>query len=111
MPTGRTVLKQFWLLGLPITLLMGTAFFLPHWAKGQAFVNGSIAGTVTDNTGAVVPDVAITLTNLATSVKLSTQTNASGFYHFLDLPPGNYRVEAERSGFEHVTRQPVVVQV
>src|SRR6516165_5662494 len=80
-------------------------------AGGQAFVNGSISGNVTDNTGAAVPAVTLTLTNLDTSAKLRAQTDSAGAYEFLNLPPGRYGLEAEKTGFQRLTRQPLIIEV
>lgn len=65
--------------------------------------SGAIEGTVQDPTGAVVPKAKITLSNLATGVTAVTQTNASGYYRFPSLGPGNYKVTAQASGFSIVT--------
>jgi hypothetical protein len=80
-------------------------------ARGQAFVNGSVVGSVTDNSGASVPEAAIALTNLDTSAKLRTQTDSTGQYQLLNLPPGRYRLEVEKSGFQRFTREPITVEV
>jgi hypothetical protein len=71
---------------------------------------GSVVGTITDPSGAVVPGVQVTLTNLATNGKTTTATNADGIYEFVNVEPGNYRVDAEKGGFKHFSRSPVVVQ-
>ena len=107
----RTLDERRGSLLLTLALLAGAVLLPAASAWGQAFVNGSISGTVTDNSGSVVPGVSIALTNLGTSARLSTATDSSGFYHFLDLPPGQYRVEAEKTGFERFTREGVSVEV
>lgn len=71
---------------------------------------GSLNGTVTDSSGAVVPGVQVTLTNAGTNAKMVTTTNADGIYGFVNVMPGNYRIDAEKSGFKHFSRSPVVVQ-
>lgn len=88
------------------TLLLICAF-----AWGQAFVNGSIVGTVTDTSGAVIPHVNLTLTNLETKAAMKSTSDSAGLYRFPNLPPGQYRLEAEKSGFTHLERGPIVVQV
>ena len=72
---------------------------------------GSIVGTVSDSTGAVVPGTNITLTNLGTTEKRTMETDATGSYRFVNLLPGRYRVEAEKTGFKRFAREPVVVEV
>ncbi len=85
-------------------------FLIPPTAVAQTFY-GSIVGTVTDSTGAVVPDTAVTLSNIGTGEKRSMQTDPAGSYSFLNLVMGNYRLEAEKSGFKRFTRAPLNVQV
>jgi hypothetical protein len=53
----------------------------------------------------------VTLTNLGTSEKRTQSTLAEGLYSFVTVIPGQYRIEVEKQGFKHVTREPVVVQV
>lgn len=74
-------------------------------------VYGSLVGTVTDASGAVVPNATVTLTNLGTSERRVTQTDSNGGYQFLTLVPGHYEVDVEKSGFKRFSRQPVDVQV
>jgi hypothetical protein len=52
--------------------------------------NASINGLITDTTGAVIPDVAVTLTAKATSLVLHAQSNHDGLYSFSQLIPGDY---------------------
>ena len=59
----------------------------------------TVQGVVTDPSNAAVPDVKVTVTNTATGVALSAQTNAQGFYSIPGLVPGSYRVDANVAGF------------
>ena len=95
-----------------LRLLVGAAVFLAGYsaARGQTFY-GSMVGTVSDATGAAIPGTAVTLTNLGTTVKRTIESDASGSYQFVNLIPGRYRVEAEKAGFKHFTREPIVVEV
>jgi len=77
---------------------------------GQTFY-GSVVGTVTDSSGAVIPGTNITLTNLATSEKRVMETDSAGLYRLVNLLPGRYRVEAEKTGFKRFSREPVVIEV
>ncbi len=56
-------------------------------------------GSVTDPSGAAVSGAQITLTEAATGFQRNTTSNASGLYQFLDVPPGNYHLDATASGF------------
>jgi len=65
---------------------------------------GIITGTVTDETGAVIPNVTVTITNKATSVSRTAQTNAEGLYSAPALLAGDYEVRAEAPGFRTLQR-------
>ena len=65
---------------------------------GQA-TTGSIVGTVTDPSKAVIPDADVTVTNLSTGVTSSTKSNYSGHYEFLSLPAGQYTESVLHAGF------------
>ena len=93
-------------------LVVGTLVFAAScavgWGQGTF---GSLTGTVSDATGAVIPDVAVTLTNLGTHSRQVIASNSSGIYEFVNVQPGSYRVDAEKTGFKHFSQQPLVVEV
>src|SRR2546423_8043381 len=60
----------------------------------------SLSGTVTDASGATVPNTRVVVTNQGTGVTSSTQTDASGAYLFPSLPIGVYRIEGSASSFQ-----------
>src|ERR1700678_1864731 len=72
---------------------------------------GSISGTVADASGAAVPDAQVTLTSAATGAKQTYTTSGDGLYSFVNLNPGEYRLDVEKAGFKHVKRESIVVQV
>jgi outer membrane receptor protein involved in Fe transport len=72
---------------------------------------GSIVGTVVDQSGAVLPKAAVTVTNNATGDKRAVTSDASGNYQVLSLPRGEYTVDIEASGFKHYSRSPIDVIV
>lgn len=72
---------------------------------------GTIAGSVTDPSGAVIPSATITATNEATGGKSETKSTSAGVYRFPDLPIGNYTVAATAPGFGTKTNTGVAVQV
>src|ERR1700721_958115 len=59
-----------------------------------------ILGTVTDQTGASVPNASVTLTNLGTNDQRTVQSNASGDYTFTLLPVGHYSISVKAGGFQ-----------
>ena len=72
---------------------------------------GRINGTVTDNTGAVLPGVSVTATSPALIQPQTQVTGADGSYRFLALPPGVYDVAFELLGFQNVRREGVRVVI
>ena len=77
---------------------------------GQTFY-GSIVGNVTDASNAPIQGAAVTLLNNGTGARQAAQTAASGEYRFVNLVPGQYRVDVEKTGFKHLTRDAVPVEV
>jgi hypothetical protein len=79
-------------------------------AWGQQF-QGSFTGTVTDPSGAVVPEVTVTAAEASTGFSRSVHTMADGSYEIPLLPPGQYRLSAEKPGFEKTTQGPIELRV
>jgi Carboxypeptidase regulatory-like domain len=99
----RSLVHQ--LVNLLCLLLLATATLRAQQTSGSA------VGTVTDNTGAVVGGATVTLTDVDTGDHRTATTNSSGDYQFVNLIPGNYRLDIENTGFKHFIRTNVVVQV
>jgi hypothetical protein len=74
-------------------------------------VYGTMAGTVTDTSGAAVANAMVTLTNLDNAQKRSIETDASGNYTFVSILPGRYKLEGEKTGFKKFLREPIEVQI
>lgn len=74
-------------------------------------VSASLVGTITDVTGAAVPDSKVTITEVNTGVSRAGQTNDSGNYTFSNLRPGTYTVTAEKQGFKKASRANIDVVV
>jgi len=91
-----------------LSLIVCCAFVAP--AIGQA-VYGSVFGTVTDASGAAVPNATVTITNTGTNVSETAKTNESGNYNQTRLIPGTYRVKVEASNFKSAVVETVVVNV
>jgi hypothetical protein len=71
-----------------LSLIIGTALSLAQESRG------TISGTVTDSSGAIVPHAAVTATNIDTNVGTKVTTNENGVYTLPFLLPGSYRVTA-----------------
>ena len=104
----RGLVKLFWP-GIAVLLGMIVSGFSVT-AVGQA-VNGNLLGTITDSTGAAVSGAKITITEQNQNVSRSATTNDSGFYSFPDVPPGVYKVTAEKTGFKTVVRPNIELPV
>jgi carboxypeptidase family protein len=98
--------RMLWSLLLSIGILVSTPLSL----FGQN-TYGSIAGAVTDTSGASVTDAKITLTNLGTQEKRTQSSGADGLFTFVNLFPGQYRIDVEKQGFKHFVRADVTVDV
>ena len=70
---------------------------------------GNISGTVTDQTGGVLPGVSVTVTNLQTQRSTTFVTNSEGVFHANALEPGRYTVKFELSGFVPQEAQNVIL--
>ncbi|PYT76342.1 MAG: hypothetical protein DMG40_26325, partial [Acidobacteria bacterium] len=78
---------------------------------GQGGASGTILGTVTDSSGAVVANADIEVTNTATNVTSRTQTTSSGDFTVPFLPPGIYRVTVQSPGFQQSVTEGVTLAV
>src|SRR5450755_3104858 len=96
--------RAFWLMGL---LLVALAFSqLPAFAQ---FSSGSIGATVTDATGAVVPQAKVVLKNEATGATRDSITNSSGFFNFPSISPGTYTVTVSAPGLQTFEEQGITL--
>lgn len=90
-------MKTIWRYALAATLLMTLFATL---AVGQSIVTGDLTGTVTDPSGAVVPNATVDLKNDSTGESQTTQTNGQGQYRFSLLKPGSYTMNVKASGLQ-----------
>ena len=94
--------------GQSITLLAVVAFLvlaLPYPAAAQA-ITGDIVGTVTDSTGAVVPNATVAVTSVGTQAKRQAKSGAAGEYAFSLLQPGAYTLVVDAQGFKSYKLSP-----
>src|SRR6266481_1381818 len=95
---------------LQLALCLSVAGLLGESLAAQT-TYGSIAGTVSDASGAAIADAQVTLTNLATTEKRVAQSGADGLYDFVNLLPSRYSIVAEKTAFKRITRPEVIVEV
>ena len=92
------------------TLALTLAFFTSSVSLAQTVQTGSIAGTVTDPTGAAVPNAKVVITNTATDQNTTMSTNGAGVYNSGSPVPGVYKVRVSAKGF-NTTNEMLTVQV
>ncbi|MGH9907637.1 MAG: carboxypeptidase regulatory-like domain-containing protein, partial [Pyrinomonadaceae bacterium] len=115
--TRQRQLSLAWRRFLPTAnCLLLTAFLLITYhsllitAFGQS-ATATLTGTVVDQNGAVVPGVAVSVINPATSLERTTTTSVAGYFTIPLLPPGNYTLTARRDGFAPVRAENIVLNV
>jgi hypothetical protein len=90
--------------------LVVVACLVPAGLAAQA-VTGTILGSITDSSGAVMPGATVTLTNTGTGLVRVVVTDANGEYTAPSLPTGTYSLKAELSGFKTITRPDIPLGV
>jgi hypothetical protein len=108
-PCSRTTFNAWRLISLCVLGLCMLFVSFSAWAQSTVGT-GSIQGTVTDQTGAVVPNAKVTITNQATSSAAHINASSAGNYSSGPIQPGDYAVRVEAKGFKTMNL-PVTVQV
>ncbi len=98
---GLNALRFALRLALPLLLVFVTSLF--------AGVGGSISGTITDPSGAVVSGANVTAINTSTGIRQSVTTDSRGSYSLLSLPIGHYNLEVTSTSFRPYRRTGVVI--
>src|SRR5215471_980026 len=95
----RRVLVGFWIFCISVSITLAQTD------------RGTITGTVSDQTGAVIPGATITAVNAETATKYETVSTETGNFTLLQIPPGAYSVSVELAGFKKYVRQGINVLV
>ena len=103
MPTQGVFKRTAFLATIGVFLLYTPA------SRGQSITAGDVTGTVTDPSGGVVPNAAVTLTSSDTNTSRKATTSADGSYRFAFVPPGAWKIAVSASGFQTQERPGVVV--
>ena len=93
-----------------VCALGAAIFFSGETGRAQSFT-ASLFGTVTDSTGAGVPNASIVAINVATNTRNEAKSDASGKYSLPGLTPGQYTVEATASGFKKFVQSNIELAV
>ena len=92
-------------------LLLAACIAVSAAALSAQTFYGTVVGAVMDSTGAVIPGASVTLTNLGTGEQRAQETEVAGLYRFVNLIPGQYRLEARSEGFKQFAQEPISVEV
>jgi hypothetical protein len=92
-----------------LTILLLIPAFFPLVTSAQQTL-GAINGTVTDSTGAVVPNATVSLRSVSTNLTLGAQTKSDGSYSLFDLPIGTYEVTITQTGFQKVVYTTILIK-
>ncbi|HKR26755.1 MAG TPA: carboxypeptidase regulatory-like domain-containing protein [Acidobacteriaceae bacterium] len=97
--------------GLTFTIIACCCFLLPSRAAFAQVDEGSITGTVTDTSGAVVPNAQVTLLNTDQGITVQTTTGPSGSYTFSPVRAGHYTITVTAQGFAKTTQTDLTLNV
>jgi hypothetical protein len=93
-----------------VVLWTVSACLLAHLSVARLYAQGAtatVSGTVTDSSGAAIPEAAISVRNTGTGVTRPLVSDGQGHYNVPDLPIGNYDIQAVKPGFQTVVRRDV----
>jgi len=92
-----------------VLILLALCLFV-QFLHAQSTNTGTVSGTVTDPSGAVVSGATVTLTDVATNTPRTASTNNAGHYVLVNVPPGRYDLTIRKQGFS-TTKAPLNVEV
>src|ERR1700683_1519266 len=91
---------------LPLLLILGSGACF-----AQSTNSGDIRGSVTDSTGALIPQATVTVLNVDTGVSKDYPTNQDGLYDTSSIVTGSYKLTVTKEGFEKLVRGPISLEV
>jgi Carboxypeptidase regulatory-like domain/TonB dependent receptor len=93
----------------PVRITLCGLFIFCAMIAAQAQFRAGVQGTVSDSSGALVPDAKVTLKNIETGKTQETTTSGEGFYRISGLAPGKYSLEVEKAGYKKSLAQTVTI--
>ena len=106
---GRRAGNSTLRLCLNVVLVLAAFLCLQPNANAQFAGKGSLLGLISDQTGAVIPDATVTVTNVATGTVITRMTSATGYYNIAPLDAGKYTVQVSAKGFKTTKQENVQV--
>src|SRR5882672_7385354 len=107
---GGGTLMNKWLANLLLSFLILFVVFITASGTAGQTVQGVITGTISDPSGASVPNATVTITNAGTGLSQSTTTGTDGSYRFSLVPPGGYVIDIKAANFTQVKASGIVVE-
>ena len=92
-----------------VFLLTCVLMLFPSYGRAQTTVTSTLLGTVTDPSGAVIPNAQVHLRNQSTNGTLSATTDSSGLFRFVEVLAGSYSVSVQANGFKAFTENDIAV--
>src|SRR5580700_3601744 len=86
--------------------LLAALIAAPAWAQTQV---GTLFGTVTDTSGAVIPGAEVSVENVSTGLKRDGRTDKTGEYQLVGLPTGRYTLRVQKEGFQTEVREGIAL--
>ncbi len=102
-------MNRLWIRVVVVLFSVGVTCLIPVLPVSAQVSTGSISGTVTDPTGAAVPDAQVTALDPATGVGARATTDKTGYFKLSLLPVGKYNLEIDKSGFRKIRLDGVLV--
>ena len=93
-----------------LALSLALSFAFPAWPQSEA-ISATLSGTIQDENGATVPGATVTLSNPNVSFSRQVTTGDNGLYTFALIPPGNYQLRVEKTGFNAYLQPNIVLAV
>jgi len=93
-----------------VLALCAVLLIIPSLVLGQS-TNATITGQVADPTKAALPQASVRAINNNTNARYEGHTNQSGAYLISSLPPGDYRIEVEKTGFKTIVKPDIILHV
>jgi hypothetical protein len=108
--SSRTIARPLlpWSSLTAIVLLV--MFLTPLGGRAQSS-SAAISGTVTDPSGAVIPEAVVSLTNVDTGTQQQTRSGSAGIYSIINIRPGNYSLQVSKPAFASAEKSGIVLQV
>ena len=91
-----------------VALFAAAVFCAPTWAQSYT---GSVTGTITDPSGAVIPNAKLTLLDEQKGFTFTATSDSNGGYVIRQVPPGNYKLSVEAQGFRSESRPGIKLDV